>query len=170
MSIDYFAPIYTLEEFAEIRDSVGSSLIVTSGGFDPIHPGHISCIIDSKNYGDKLAVVVNGDSFLKHKKGAAFQPLAMRCEIISAIKGVDYVVSFEIENDNTVCEALRVISPEIFTKGGDRVDASTIPEWDTCVANGIKVVTGVGDSKVNSSSSILEDWYDKRIRIFSDVG
>jgi cytidyltransferase-like protein len=169
MSNDFFAPIYTLEEFALTRDSIEGSLIVTSGGFDPIHPGHISCLVDSKNYGDKLAVVVNGDAFLKNKKGAAFQPLAMRCEIVSAIKGVDYVVSFEIEDDNTVCEALRVINPEVFTKGGDRVGASTIPEWDTCVANGIEVVTGVGDSKVNSSSSILEDWYDKRIRIFSDA-
>jgi bifunctional ADP-heptose synthase (sugar kinase/adenylyltransferase) len=93
----------------------------------------------------------------------------MRCEIVSAIKGVDYVVSFEIENDNTVCEALSAINPDVFTKGGDRIGASTIPEWDTCVANGIEVVTGVGDSKVNSSSSILEDWYDKRIRIFADA-
>jgi cytidyltransferase-like protein len=169
MSNDFFAPIYTLEEFALIRDSIEGTLIVTSGGFDPIHPGHISCLVDSKNYGDKLAVVVNGDSFLKHKKGAAFQPLSMRCEIVSAIKGVDYVVSFDIENDSTVCEALRVINPEVFTKGGDRVGASTIPEWDTCVSNSIEVVTGVGDSKVNSSSSILEDWYEKRIRIFSNA-
>lgn len=167
MSNDFFAPIYTLEEFSEIRASIEGSLIVTSGGFDPIHPGHISCIVDSKNYGDKLAVVVNGDWFLEHKKGAAFQPLSMRCEIVSAIKGVDYVVSFEIEDDMTICEALSAINPEVFTKGGDRVGASTIPEWHTCVSNGIEVVTGVGDSKVNSSSSILEDWYEKRIRIFS---
>jgi cytidyltransferase-like protein len=167
MSNDFFAPIYTLEEFAEIRDSIDGSLIITSGGFDPIHPGHISCIVDSKNYGDKLAVVVNGDWFLTHKKGAPFQDLKMRCEIVSAIKGVDYVVSFETEGDMTVCEALRVIKPNVFTKGGDRVGASTIPEWDTCVANGIEVVTGVGDSKVNSSSNILEDWYEKRLRIFA---
>ena len=167
MSRDFFAPIYTLEEFAEVRDSVEGSLIVTSGGFDPIHPGHISCLVDSKNYGDKLVVVVNGDAFLTHKKGAAFQNLKMRSEIVSAIVGVDYVVTFEIENDDTVNEALRVIQPDIFTKGGDRVDASTIPEWDTCVQNGIEVVTGVGDSKVNSSSCILEDWYEKRLRIFA---
>ena len=169
MSIDYFAPIYTLEEFAAVRDSIEGTLIVTSGGFDPVHPGHISCLIDSKNYGDTLAGVVNGDSFLKHKKGAAFQPLAMRCEIICALKGVDYVVSFEVEDDDTVCEALRVIRPEVFTEGGDRVDASTIPEWDVCVENNIEVVTGVGDSKIHSSSCILEDWYDKRIRIFADA-
>ena len=94
-----------MEEFAAVRGSIEGTLIVTSGGFDPIHPGHISCLVDSKNYGDKLAVVVNGDSFLKDKKGAAFQPLAMRCEIVSAVKGVDYVGSFEIEDDATVCEA-----------------------------------------------------------------
>lgn len=167
MSNDFFAPIHTLESFAAIRDSIEGTLIATSGGYDPIHPGHISCIVDSKNYGDKLAVIVNGDWFLTNKKGAPFQDLKMRSEIVSSIKGVDYVVAFEIENDTTVCEALRSIRPEIFTKGGDRVDASTIPEWDTCVENGIEVVTGVGDSKVNSSSNILEDWYKKRLMIFA---
>ena len=167
MNNEFFAPIHTLESFAAIRNSIEGTLIMTSGGYDPIHPGHISCIVDSKNYGDKLAVIVNGDWFLTNKKGAPFQNLKMRSEIVSAIKGVDYVVSFEIENDTTVCEALRVIRPEVFTKGGDRVDASSIPEWDTCVAVGIEVVTGVGDSKVNSSSNILEDWFEKRRRIFT---
>ncbi|KKK72004.1 hypothetical protein LCGC14_2908270, partial [marine sediment metagenome] len=52
-----FAPIMTLEEFVEIRDSLEGSLVLTSGGFDPLHPGHISCIIDSKTQGDVLVVV-----------------------------------------------------------------------------------------------------------------
>jgi len=161
-----FAPIIPLEDFAAVRDAIEGSLIVTSGGYDPIHPGHISCIVDSKNYGDVLAVVVNGDWFLDYKKGKAFMDLATRCEVVSAIRGVDYVIPFEIEDDQTVCKALETIRPDVFTKGGDRVDASTIPEWDTCQEHGIEIVTGVGDSKVHSSSNILEDWYQARISLF----
>lgn len=161
-----FAPIISLKEFATIRDSIDGELIVTSGGYDPIHPGHISCIVDSKNYGDALAVVVNGDWFLNYKKGKAFMNLATRCEIVSAIRGVDYVIPFEIENDQTVCEALRIIHPEVFTKGGDRVNADTIPEWDICQKLDIEIVTGVGDSKIHSSTNILEDWYTARLNLF----
>lgn len=166
MSQVNFAPIMTLEEFAQIRDTLRGTLILTSGGYDPIHPGHISCIVDSKNHGDLLVVVVNGDWFLDHKKGKHFMDLKTRSEIVSAIRGVDFVVPFEIEDDTTVNVALETIVPDVFTKGGDRVDAETIPEWDTCVANGIEIVTGVGDSKTHSSSNILEDWYEHRLRLF----
>jgi D-beta-D-heptose 7-phosphate kinase/D-beta-D-heptose 1-phosphate adenosyltransferase len=162
-----FAPIMSLAEFSAIRDSLEGTLILTSGGYDPIHPGHISCIVDSKRYGDLLVVIVNGDWFLDHKKGRRFMSLKTRSEIVSAIRGVDYVVPFEIENDTTVNVALESIIPDIFTKGGDRVDANTIPEWQTCERLGIDVVTGVGDSKVHSSSNILEDWYEHRLRLFS---
>jgi len=163
-----FAPIMTLEEFVvEIRGGLQGSLVLTSGGFDPLHPGHISCIADSKTHGDLLVVVVNGDWFLNHKKGRRFQSLPSRCAIISALRGVDYVVPFEIEEDLTVNKALEAIKPDVFTKGGDRFDAATIPEWETCVANGIEVVTGVGDSKTHSSSNILQDWYEHRLRLFT---
>jgi len=166
MSEVNFAPIMTLEEFAEIRNTLEGTLILTSGGFDPLHPGHISCIVDSKRYGDLLVVVVNGDWFLDHKKGRHLMDLKTRSEVVSAIRGVDFVVPFEIEQDLTVNVALETIVPDIFTKGGDRADAATIPEWDTCAANGIEVITGVGDSKVHSSSNILEDWYEHRLRLF----
>lgn len=162
-----FAPILTLEEFVDIRDSIEGSLILTSGGYDPLHPGHISCIIDSKTHGDALAVVVNGDWFLNHKKGRRLMDLATRCEIVSALRGVDYVIPFEVEDDLTVNQALEAIKPEVFTKGGDKLDATTIPEWSTCVANDIEIITGVGDSKTHSSSNILEDWYNHRLRLFT---
>lgn len=161
-----FAPIMSLNEFVQIRDSIGGELILTSGGYDPIHPGHISCIVDSKNYGDVLVVVVNGDWFLEHKKGISFMPLETRCEIVSAIREIDYVVAFEIENDNTVSQALKAICPSVFTKGGDRTDPTTIPEWKICVEHNINIVTGVGDSKIHSSSNILEDWYYQRKNLF----
>jgi bifunctional ADP-heptose synthase (sugar kinase/adenylyltransferase) len=77
---------------------------------------------------------------------------------VSAIRGVDYVVPFEIEGDLTVCEALRQLRPAVFTKGGDRVDAQSIAEWDVCVELGIEVITGVGADKQWSSSWFLEAW------------
>ncbi len=166
MSQINFAPIMTLEEFVGIRDTLEGTLILTSGGYDPLHPGHISCIIDSKSHGDLLVVVVNGDWFLDHKKGKHFMNLKTRSEIVAAIRGVDFVVPFEIENDTTVNEALRVIQPDIFTKGGDRMDVDTIPEWEVCSDYGIRIVTGVGDSKTHSSSNLLEDWYEHRLRLF----
>ena len=150
------APILSFEDFTANRPA--GRIVVTSGGFDPVHPGHISSIQDSGAFGDVVVVVVNGDSFLAAKKGKAFQDLATRCAIVSAIKGVDYVVPFEIEGDATVKEALRRLRPSVFTKGGDRVDHTSIPEWEVCEELGIEVVSGVGADKEWSSSWFLEDW------------
>ncbi len=157
MSKTWGAPIISFEEFNKLRPRLGK-VVATSGGFDPIHPGHISCIIESKKYGDTLAVIVNGDPFLTAKKGKPFQNLKTRCEIVSGIANVDYVLPFEIYNDQTVSKALEAIKPDIFTKGGDRIDASTIPEWETCQKYGIEVVSGVGEDKQWSSSQFLHEW------------
>jgi cytidyltransferase-like protein len=151
------APIVELDEFAALRPSLGR-VVATSGGFDPIHPGHISCIIESAKYGDVVVVIVNGDSFLTEKKGKPFQDVETRCLIVSGVRGVDYVVPFDAPGDPTVSGALRAIRPDVFTKGGDRVDATTIPEWKTCVEIGTEVVTGVGLDKQWSSSDFLENW------------
>jgi len=151
------ASIISFEEFSTIRESLGK-IVATSGGFDPIHPGHASCIHMSKKYGDTLVVIVNGDAFLKNKKGKPFMDLETRCSIVSFIQGVDYVIPFEIENDQTVVEALRYIKPHVFTKGGDRVDEKSIPEWSVCTQNNIEIISGVGEPKLWSSSDFLKDW------------
>ncbi len=155
------AQIISFEEFAALRNNLGDSLgkiVCTSGGYDPMHPGHVSCIHESKQYGDTVVVVVNGDNFLKVKKGKPFMDLQTRCHIISYVRGVDYVIPFEIENDQTVCEALKQIKPHIFTKGGDRIDETSIPEWQTCLDHNIQVISGVGHSKLWSSSDFLREW------------
>ena len=155
--IDFGAKIVTIKELQALRPHLGK-VVLTSGGYDPIHPGHISCIIDSRQYGDTVVVVVNGDAFLKAKKGKPFQDLATRSLIVSALREVDYVVPFEIEGDSTVIQALAAIRPDVFTKGGDRIDESSIPEWETCQKYGIEVISGVGLSKQWSSSDFLKDW------------
>jgi cytidyltransferase-like protein len=152
------APIISFEGFDDQRPS--GRIVVTSGGYDPIHPGHISSIQESRRYGDIVVVLVNGDSFLRAKKGKAFQDLETRCLIVSALRGVDYVVPFEIEDDPTVCVALRRLRPQVFTKGGDRADPKAVPEWDVCQELGIEIVFGVGDDKRWSSSWFLQAWAD----------
>ncbi len=151
------APIITFEEFEILRPELGK-IVCTSGGFDPIHPGHASCIYESKKFGDTVVVIVNGDTFLRNKKGKAFMDIKTRSQIVSFMRGVDFVIPFEIENDQTVAVALKKIRPHIFTKGGDRIDAATIPEWPVCQEYGIEVISGVGFSKQWSSSDSLREW------------
>lgn len=157
MSRSWGAEIVSFKEFSKLRPKLGK-IVATSGGFDPIHPGHISLIIESKKYGDTLVVIVNGDAFLKTKKGRPFQNLETRSLIVSGIANVDYVVPFEIKNDMSVNKALEIIKPHVYTKGGDTVDPSTIREWEVCQKNGTKVVFGVGEDKKWSSSWFLKEW------------
>lgn len=153
------SPIVDFDYIAQNREQLGT-IVCTSGGFDPIHPGHLSCIAASKKYGDTVIVIVNGDSFLTQKKGKPFQDLETRCRIVSYARGVDFVVPFEIEHDSTVREALRKLRPHVFTKGGDRCSPETIPEWDICQELHIVVETGVGEPKLWSSSDFLAKWRD----------
>ena len=157
MKKSWGAQIVSLEEFAKLRPNLGK-VVATSGGFDPIHPGHISCIIDSKKFGDTLVVIVNGDHFLSAKKGRPFQNLETRSLIVSGIAGVDYVVPFEIKDDPTVNKALEAIKPNVFTKGGDRVDKVSLPEWETCQKHDIEIIFGIGEDKQWSSSWFLKEW------------
>ncbi len=160
MDKSWGAQIVTFQEFRKLRPKLGK-IVATSGGFDPIHPGHISCIIESKKYGDTLVVIVNGDNFLTNKKGKPFQNLETRCLIVSGITGVDYVIPFEIKKDQTVKKALEALKPDVFTKGGDRIDEKSIPEWETCQKNNIQVVSGVGADKKWSSSWFLQEWDER---------
>lgn len=151
------APILTFDEIDARRNELGR-IVCTSGGFDPVHPGHLSCILESKQFGDTVVVIVNGDGFLTRKKGKPFQDLETRLGIMSYALGADIIVPFEIENDQTVREALRKLRPHVFTKGGDRCSPETIPEWDICQELGIRVETGVGKPKNWSSSEFLAKW------------
>jgi D-beta-D-heptose 7-phosphate kinase/D-beta-D-heptose 1-phosphate adenosyltransferase len=151
------APIVDFAAIDRLRPTLGR-IVVASGGFDPMHPGHASNLVESKKLGDTLVALVNGDNFLRVKKGKAFQDLTTRCQIVSFVRGVDYVVPFEIENDQTVCEALRRLRPHVFAKGGDRAAPELVPEWGICQELGIEIVFGVGQAKAWSSSDFLKEW------------
>jgi len=151
------AQIVDFATIDRLRPSLGK-IVVSSGGFDPLHPGHASNLLEAKALGDTLVVVVNGDAFLRAKKGKPFQDLTTRCQIVSFVRGVDLVVPFEIENDQTVCEALRQIRPHVFAKGGDRAAPHLVPEWGICQELGIEIVYGVGRAKAWSSSDFLKQW------------
>ena len=151
------AKILTLDEFVSFGpDSIDIAL--TSGGFAPIHPGHISCIQACKSYAPITIVIVNGDKFLVRKHGKAFQDIETRCQIVASLRGVDYVIPFDSDKDNTMNEPIRRIMPAFFVKGGDRADKASIPEWDTCEEVNTKIITGAGLAKLWSSSNFLGDW------------
>src|SRR3989338_1650870 len=131
--------------------------VLTSGGFDPMHVGHFRCMEAAKKLGDYLIVVVNGDSWLKRKKGRVSMPAKERAEIIGGLRCVDEVYILNSTRDD-VGEALERFRPAIFAKGGDRT-AKNIPEREICKKLGIKVVYRVGGGKIESSSELLEKYW-----------
>jgi cytidyltransferase-like protein len=151
------APIVDFAMIDRLRPTLGR-IVVASGGFDPMHPGHASNLIEAKKLGDTLVVLVNGDGFLRAKKGKPFQDLKTRCQIVSFVRGVDFVVPFEVENDPTVIQALRQLKPNVFAKGGDRSAPDLVPEWAVCQELAIEIAFGVGASKEWSSSDFLREW------------
>jgi cytidyltransferase-like protein len=130
-------------------------VITISGGFDPIHVGHVRMIQEAAALGDELVVIINNDNWLKQKKGHAFMPEAQRVEIIEAIAGVNRVVLTKHEpgcTDMSVCDALGEIRPDVFANGGDRF-ADNIPEAVLARELGIETVFNIGrGGKVQSSS------------------
>jgi cytidyltransferase-like protein len=149
-----------IENIDELKSTLGpeQGIVMTSGGFDPAHKGHIRCLIESGNIarqmGYKLVVVVNGNGFLLRKKGYAFMDVAERMEMIDSIKGVDYVTNWD-DGTQFVTGAVQKLSPKVFTKGGDRTDRSNIPEFSVCEEIGCEVITGVGGEKIQSSSELV---------------
>ena len=129
-----------------------SKTIMVSGGFDPIHIGHVRMILDASEHGDVI-VVANSDDWLMRKKGYIFMPWEERAEIIRAIKGVSRVERVDA-SDNSVCEAIERCRPDAFANGGDRKGNNT-PEVALCENLGIDLVWNVGGGKIQSSSDLV---------------
>jgi len=128
--------------------------VMVSGGFDPVHIGHIRMIIEASKYGDVI-VVANSDDWLFRKKGFVFMSFDQRAEILASIKGVVKVTGVD-DHDGTVCEAISREKPDYFANGGDRKKHNT-PEQALCQHLDIEMLWGVGgDDKANSSSELVE--------------
>ena len=136
--------------------------VAVSGGFDPIHIGHVRYLQEAKKLGDKLVVIINNDNWLRTKKGKNFMNEQDRKEIIEAFSCVDEVVITEHgidDEDRSVCKALEKVMPDIFANGGDRF-ADDIPEFIFCNDNNIEMKFNVGHGgKVRSSSSLLANYH-----------
>jgi len=136
-------------------------IVVVSGGFDPIHSGHIEYFKHAKKYGDKLIVALNSDAWLENKKGKFFMPFQEREIILESIKYIDEVIGFKDDEMGSCINALEKIKKKYpndkitFANGGDR-NKKNIPEMSVI---GIDFIFAVGgENKKNSSSWILNNW------------
>jgi cytidyltransferase-like protein len=135
-------------------------IIVVSGGFDPLHSGHIRLIKEARLLGDMLIVGINSDEWLARKKGRAFMPWQERLCVLNNLSSVDEVYTFD-DNDGTACHLLEQVRAHysdaeiVFANGGDR-NQENIPEMSV---PGVEFAFGVGGTnKANSSSWILQEW------------
>ena len=154
-------------------------IVLVTGGFDPLHSGHIAYFKAARTLGDRLVVGLNSDEWLTRKKGRPFMPLQERMAIVGNLAVVDEVVVYN-DDDGSSCDAIRLIKTRypkaeiVFANGGDRTKEN-IPEM---VFDDVEFVFGVGgEDKKNSSSWILEDWKKPRTgrawgyyRVLHEVG
>ena len=140
------------------------TIVIVTGGFDPLHSGNIVYFEDAKKLGDKLIVGVNSDEWLVNKKGRFFMPLSERIEIIKNLTIVDEIVTFD-DQDNSASGAIRTVLENfpnnkiLFANGGDRTSGNTLEMDAFKDQTNVEFVFGVGgDFKKNSSSWILEEW------------
>ncbi len=145
----------------------GLRTVLVSGGFDPLHLGHLYHLQQARGLGDRLVVITHPDDRLVAKKGYCFMPLAMRVRILEALRCVDEVWVNDLDTDGTCAKFLRQsadaqgLDRAIYAKGGDRTQ-QTMPaaELDACRERGIEVVFGVG-AQLGSSSDLAFQAADK---------
>ncbi len=145
--------------------------VAVSGGFDPVHIGHVRMFNEARALGDRLIVIINNDNWLRQKKGFVFMPETERKEIIEAFRAVDEVVLSghgPHPTDMSVADDLRAIKPDVFANGGDRkADEVDLPpkEYVVCEELGIEMVFNVGrGGKVQSSSDLVKAAKEKGMR------
>ena len=139
---------------------MSKKIVCVSGGFDPIHIGHLRMIQAAACYGDVI-VIVNSDAWLMRKKGYIFMPFEERCEILRGLECVKDTTHVDdeplegIPGAGVVIEALQRVKPDYFANGGDRKTNNT-PEMDMCNALGIELLWNMGGSKIQSSSDLVK--------------
>lgn len=150
----------TVQKNGAKRPAKKPTWVAVSGGFDPLHIGHVRMFKEARALGDKLVVIINNDNWLKDKKGFSFMPEKERAELIRSFPFVDRVVVTEHkrgDTDRSVSRTLRKVKPDIFANGGDRGKTNT-PEMDVCKELGIQMAFNVGrGGKIQSSSWMIRD-------------
>ena len=136
-------------------------IVIVTGGFDPLHSGHIAYLQAARKLGDELVVGLNSDSWLARKKGRPFMPYAERYAVLSELQCVDRVLDFDDTDGSAKALIQRMLDTTdvdlVFANGGDRTDKN-IPEMDIDNRR-LMFAFGIGGfSKANSSSWILEEW------------
>ncbi len=150
-------------------------IVTVSGGFDPIHVGHVRLFERARALGDELVVILNNDNWLLKKKGHVFMPQEERKEIIEALRPVDRVILTKHApdpSDMSVSRELGALQPNVFANGGDRDEAdaanpksSLCKDISTCKKMKIGMVFNVGDGgKIQSSSWLLNDFVSKIVK------
>ncbi len=140
-----------------------TKIVLVTGGFDPLHSGHIKYFKEAKKLGSKLIVGLNSDEWLARKKGKPFMLFDERYTIIKALEMVDDVISFSDDDDTANHAIFQVQSTHggkvIFANGGDRTRGN-IPEMKF---TNVEFAFGVGGEKINSSKQLLEDWDSTKV-------
>jgi D-beta-D-heptose 7-phosphate kinase/D-beta-D-heptose 1-phosphate adenosyltransferase len=142
-------------------------IVLVTGGFDPLHSGHIAYFKAAKELGNELWVGVNSDEWLTNKKGMPFMPVEERIAIIKELAVVDNVITFEDDKEGSACGAIDVALKTsetmhdriVFANGGDRGEGNS-PEVEKFTDNNrVEFQFGVGGTdKKNSSSRLVASW------------
>ena len=147
-------------------------VIVISGGFDPMHVGHLRMIQESSKMAEIVIVGVNSDEWLLRKKGYIFMPHEERVEMVQGTRGVSKAMAFD-DDDNTACDLLRQVRalwPNFkvaFANGGDRT-SDNIPGIPVAEELDVHLIWGVGGGKIQSSSDLVDGLVGTSARIYSD--
>ena len=149
------------------KSNWSKNVIIVSGGFDPVHKGHIRMFREAANLGAQVIVGLNSDEWLTRKKGKPFMNWDERTEILESCKWINQVISFDDSDDTAsdvilkVCLMYKNEDVNIyFANGGDRGNGN-VPELDTCKKLGVVMLWGIGGGKIQSSSWLINGGKDE---------
>ena len=143
------------------KEEWSKNVIIVSGGFDPVHKGHMRMFREAANLGANVIVGLNSDEWLTRKKGKPFMNFGERKEILEAFRYINQVIPFD-DSDDSACDVIEKVNSMYdtdhkiyFANGGDR-GKNNVPEVDTCKDLGVIMLWGVGGGKIQSSSWLIK--------------